>query len=104
MTRTANLNAINGAVFDPIDLAMLGAGWIQGGLPLTMEDAEYLSRVSVMLAVLHDDVCPDGFPGVFAYDIAEELGKQLAFDQQYDIAIAERIARGWIVAELERRA
>ncbi len=90
--------------YDPIDLAMLGAGWVQGNQPLTLEDAEYLTHVAVMLHRLHDDVCPEGFPGVFAYEISEELGKQLAHDQQYDLAVAERISRGWVVAELERQA
>ena len=104
MTQQTNSNATNAVSYDPIDLAMLGAGWVQGDQPLTMEDAEHMVRVATMLAVLHEEVCPDGYPGVFAYDIAEELGKQLARDQQYDIKVAERIARGWIVAELERKA
>ncbi|MDH0190257.1 hypothetical protein N7676_15795 [Stenotrophomonas sp. GD03993] len=91
-----------GKKFDPVDLAMLSVGWTEANQALTCEDAEYLTEVAAMLWTLFFDVCPDGYPGVYAYEISEELGRVLAQAAEQDLAAAERTARGWVVAELEK--
>lgn len=91
-----------GKKFDPVDLAMLSVGWTEANQALTYEDAEYLTEVAAMLWTLFFDVCPDGYPGVYAYEISQELGRVLAQATEQDLAAAERTARGWVVAELER--
>jgi len=97
--------AIKGTDFDPIDLALLGAGWHSASVPVTIEVGEFLTDVARMLHRLFDELCkPDGFPGVFGYEIAEPLGARLADEADPELATAEAIAREWITAELERVA
>lgn len=68
--------------FDPIDLAMLGAGWAQGadmaakrGDALTIEHADLLLRVAKDLTELYrDEVDGATWTGVWAYEVAEPLG------------------------------
>ncbi|WP_445392395.1 hypothetical protein ACUDTL_16925 [Stenotrophomonas pavanii] len=102
---TAVNRAITGTDFDPIDLALLGAGWHSANEPLTIDNGSYLHEVARMLHRLYVELCePDGFPGVFGYEIAEPLGKWLAEHDEPPMADAERTAREWITAELERTA
>ena len=97
--------AITGTDFDPIDLALLGAGWQSANEPLTIYNGGYLHEVARMLHRLFVELCEsDGFPGVFGHEIAEPLGKRLAEEKEPPLGTAERIAREWITAELERTA
>lgn len=89
--------------FDPIDLALLGAGWQSANVPLTIEAADYLHNVAVMLHRLYVELCePDGYPGVFGYEVSEPLGKWLAEHDEPPMTDAERTAREWITKELAR--
>ena len=104
MSTQTTIFASGETAIDTIDLAMLAAGWNDTGEPLTYEDAQFLTEVAAMLHRLYYDVCPDGYPGVFAYEVSECLGRELAPRQERELAFAERTARAWIVTELERKA
>ncbi len=86
--------------FDPIDLALLGAGWNSAGEPLSIEDADALVAVARMLHRLWLEIPEGEWPGVWGYDVAEPLGALLAKGYD-DLKQAEALARGLISAELE---
>jgi hypothetical protein len=89
------------APFENLDLAFLSAGWQASGEPLTVEDGMHLIDVARVLTRVYDDLCkPHEYPGVFVYEIAEELGKHLGVNQEYDLASTERIAREWVIAQM----
>lgn len=91
--------------FDPIDLALLAAGWQGTHTPLSIEDADALVAVAKMLHRLFGEVCDeDGWHGVWGYDIAEPLGAQLADRGDWDMKTAEQLARSLVSAELEHIA
>ncbi len=97
--------AIKGTDFDPIDLALLGAGWQSADVPLTIEAGSYLHDVARMLHRVYTELCePDGYPGVFGYEISEPLGKWLAENEEPELREAEATVREWITTELERTA
>lgn len=101
--RLSGAAAPDSPLFDPTDLAMLGAGWVSAGYSLTLEDADLLHSVALMLHRLYEELIDkDGYPGVWAYEVAEPLGKRLAQEHEATLANAEAIAREWITAELER--
>lgn len=99
--------AIRDTDFDPIDLALLAAGWQLADVPVTIEVGEFLTNVARMLHKLFEELCsPDGYPGVFGYEIAEPLGAWLAErpKNRCELADAERQAREMIQAEMGRFA
>ncbi|HIE5095659.1 MAG: hypothetical protein DI584_07245 [Stenotrophomonas sp.] len=89
--------------FDPIDLALLGAGWSSASVPLTVEDCSFLHEVAIMLAIVYTELAGvDGYPGVFGYEISEPLGKTLAQENKPDLRLAEQLVRIWMAEEMGR--
>lgn len=65
--------------FDPIDIAMLGAGWETGSQSeaLSVERAQALVDVAELLHRLWLELDEDSWTGVWAYEVAEPLGVRI---------------------------
>ncbi|WP_295842497.1 hypothetical protein [uncultured Xanthomonas sp.] len=90
--------------FDPIDLAMLVRGWVAGAAPrdeLSIDRAEQLQRVAVLLQQLYTEIDEDEWDRVWAYEVAAPLGQWIgerfvAARQMPSMEDVERAARGLI--------
>lgn len=95
--------------YDPVDLAMLACGWVQGAAEtgrtaaLSIERAMILEDAARMLANLYEEVS-DEWDGVWAFDVAEPLGVWIGrfFGKNGDMPVLSEIemaARGIVADE-----
>lgn len=71
---------MNATPFDPVDLAALSAGYVLApriAVPFTLDAAELLTACARMLSRLWME-SDAALPGVWAYEVAEPLGAEVA--------------------------
>ena len=89
----AALRELRADAFDPIDLAVLGERFGVAGIPVGIETASSLVDVAKLLHRLWLAIPEGEFAGVWAYEVTEPLGDELAAMPMWTFADAERIAR-----------
>lgn len=87
--------------FDPIDLVMVAAGWQSQGHPEGPSEmrAAMFVEVARMLHRLWLEIDATEWAGVFAYDVAEPLGRLLG-----GLPVEQQALAAWDAARFEEAA